>query len=540
MASSDNISINHALNVLKTIKTREESPEEKIKVSAILQECRKSTEGKTLKEAITILPPLTARDHESDEPTISCQTPPNYQGSEKESATRTGSDPTHDRPRRGRILSSPVPYDYVEPAPDGVDTKPDMGCTSHSGYMHNREGEIPVQSGSQLVKGDDSTRPLADSNRNLGDDLLIDSDQWAMPIRLKRRHENPKIEISQHDDEPDSSGDPDSDGREVTQTSKFSSVAPVSPGDFENVGLMKHLDTNKKGEGCTYQVREQVPHIRALRIQLKKEADIGENTILFGQVTGSWLEAGVIRSVHQSNRSPSERNVHAGHAQPYAKNAYLTNRSDSLLSTEQDSEKTFDNDYDESIHDISINAEMNPNLNELLENQKMIISKLDQLLTIKNDIDAIKKQINKQNLALSTIEGHLSSVMMAVPGSGKPYSSVEENPELRPVLGRDQCRGLQEIATPKIQGPDLDGGLQSKNQWVIKKDMYLDPINSDESNATKFLPSNDLVSRDVLYALINSSIRDKTMRSNMLYALETVKDDKDLKEFHEVLLKYLQ
>nr|DAZ91193.1 TPA_asm: V protein [Raton olivaceo morbillivirus] len=247
MASSDNISINHALNVLKTIKTREESPEEKIKVSAILQECRKSTEGKTLKEAITILPPLTARDHESDEPTISCQTPPNYQGSEKESATRTGSDPTHDRPRRGRILSSPVPYDYVEPAPDGVDTKPDMGCTSHSGYMHNREGEIPVQSGSQLVKGDDSTRPLADSNRNLGDDLLIDSDQWAMPIRLKRRHENPKIEISQHDDEPDSSGDPDSDGREVTQTSKFSSVAPVSPGDFENVGLMKHLDTNKKG-----------------------------------------------------------------------------------------------------------------------------------------------------------------------------------------------------------------------------------------------------------------------------------------------------
>nr|DAZ91183.1 TPA_asm: phosphoprotein [Raton olivaceo morbillivirus] len=540
MASSDNISINHALNVLKTIKTREESSEEKIKISAILQECRKSTEGKTLKEAITVLPPLTARDRESDESTISCQTPPNHQGSEKESAARTGSDPTHDRPRRGRILSSPVPYDYVEPAPDGADIELDMGRTSHSRHMHDREGEISIQSGSQSAKGDDPTRPLADSNRDLGDDILIGSDQWVTPVRPKRRHDNPKIEISQHDDEPDSSGDPDGEGHDTTQASKSSNVAPVSPGDFENVGLMKHSDTNKKGEGCTCPMRELAPHIRVLRIQLKKEVDTGENMISFGQVTGSWLEAGVIRSVHQLSRSPSERDAHVGHAQLYAKNACLTNRSDSILSTGQDSEKTFDNDYDESIHDISINAEMNPNLNEILENQKMILSKLDQLLTIRNDIDAIKKQINKQNLALSTIEGHLSSVMMAVPGSGKPYSNVEENPELRPVLGRDQCRGLQEIATPKIQGPDLDGGLQSKNQWVIKKGMYLDPINPNESNATKFLPSNDLVSRDVLYALINSSIRDKTMRSNMLYALETVKDDKDLKEFHEVLVKYLQ
>nr|6HTL_A Chain A, Phosphoprotein [Measles morbillivirus] len=54
-------------------------------------------------------------------------------------------------------------------------------------------------------------------------------------------------------------------------------------------------------------------------------------------------------------------------------------------------------------------------LAKIHEDNQKIISKLESIPKIKGEVESIKKQINRQNISISTLEGHLSSIMIAIP-----------------------------------------------------------------------------------------------------------------------------
>nr|WIU81472.1 phosphoprotein [Niviventer confucianus morbillivirus] len=312
------------------------------------------------------------------------------------------------------------------------------------------------------------------------------------------------------------------------------SIEPIKEEDFAMVGLR----TGTKPKAA--RKRLPLPASNSSSPQTQPAQSIkkgtGENMTLYGTMMGFSYTAGAIQSVPRSDLYPSGKDVPVENAltnAPTAKEILHT----SLTQISEQGEDELDVE-EKSFHEITNAANDTHTLNQLLDNQKLIISKLDQVLALKNDIDSIKKQLTKQSLAISTLEGHLSSIMIAVPGHGRPYSSVEENPDLKPVLGRDGGRGIPEVSTTK--SIDLDKGLSSKMTVTINREQYLDPLNDNKTNATRFMPTYGGKSREVIRSIIRASKLSSGTKLEMLRALDNVKNDEEVSQFYDILIKYLE
>nr|WPV62657.1 MAG: phosphoprotein [Jingmen rodent narmovirus 1] len=297
---------------------------------------------------------------------------------------------------------------------------------------------------------------------------------------------------------------------------------------------------------------------------------IGGSTTSHGVTTVSGLSHGVTPSAPELEQCPDGRYANAANVQRFVHNASVTQAIGKLMigpssnysepqhqnrrnyqSSEIGGMSSIDGSFRGSMADAdsSVMSET-PFLmiSEVLDNQRLILDKLKLLDEIKHEVEGIKKTLIKHSLVLSTLEGQLSSVMIAVPSFGTAPRPVDQNPDLRPLLGRDKGRGAADISKARTTTVSFDeptGGRQQRSSNVkvkldLDKNILPPPIDPDKSSATGFKPTNTQVSKEVILALIDTRIKDKETNMKMKRLLSTAKTGKELNELHRAIMNVLK
>nr|WPV62649.1 MAG: phosphoprotein [Wufeng rodent morbillivirus 1] len=399
-----------------------------------------------------------------------------------------GSHKTRENTRATPIRYPAIPTDDSEQADTEDAANSTVGSISDAGGMSESGGAAPLSASTPVTSDDDASGSLASSNTS----------------------------------------------SRVSPSVTRQSIEPIKEEDFAAIGLRTGKTSKPPRKRLPLPITNPKSSQAPSAQSIKKGT--GESTTLYGTMMGFSYIAGAIQSVPKSDPCQSGKNVPVENVQANARTA----RENPPLGLNQidEQEENEPDDEEKSFHEITSAANDTQTLNQLIDNQKLILNKLDQVLSLKNDIDSIKKQLTKQSLAISTLEGHLSSIMIAVPGHGKPYSSIEENPDLKPVLGRDGGRGIPEVATPK--NIDFERGLSSKMTVTINKEQYLDPLNDTKTNATRFMPTYERKSKEVIRSIIRASKLASGTKLEMLRALDNVKNNEEVSQFYDILIKYLE
>ncbi|URD31415.1 phosphoprotein [Phyllostomus bat morbillivirus] len=279
---------------------------------------------------------------------------------------------------------------------------------------------------------------------------------------------------------------------------------------------------------------------------IKKGTDA--KLISFGTETASTLTNGATPCVPKSPAILSGLNAPVVSAPKSVQNAKMTPRcgpgSGMLPQPALPSNDEDDEEYEDEL--LTEVLELKDAITKINEDNQLILSKLDAILQLKGEIDSIKKQLNKQNIAISTIEGHISSIMIAIPGFGKSdsesQSEFEFNPELRPIIGRDSGRALAEVLkkVPPNTGKMTQGLAKPGSKRQLLKEMILQPIDPNGSSAIRFNPKDDIPSKSVIGSIIKSSSLDSSHKRNMLDLLKDIKGEKNIREFHQMVLDIIK
>nr|AIL54015.1 phosphoprotein [Peste des petits ruminants virus]QXT58651.1 phosphoprotein [Peste des petits ruminants virus] len=318
----------------------------------------------------------------------------------------------------------------------------------------------------------------------------------------------------------------------------------------DNIQEVLNSQKSKRGKfqgGKTLRVPEtpDVKHPRPSAQSIKKGTD--GNSVLSGTVTECSSINGATQAVPESRWESSERNAFVESAPKSARSAKtiqeLPQESGTIASPTQPKENDSEYEYEDDLF-IEM-QDIRASIAKIHDDNKTILSKLDSILLLKGEIDTIKKQISKQNISISTIEGHLSSIMIAIPGFGKevkdPTSEVELNPDLRPIISRDSGRALAEVLKkPAVdRSPKTGFKVNSGSKGQLLKDLQLKPVDKQASSAIGFVPSDHESSRSVIRSIIKSSKLNIDHKDYLLDLLNDVKGSKDLKEFHKMLTAIL-
>nr|ADU17839.1 phosphoprotein [Measles morbillivirus] len=208
----------------------------------------------------------------------------------------------------------------------------------------------------------------------------------------------------------------------------------------------------------------------------------------------------------------------------------------------QNNEEGGDHHDDELFSDVQ---DIKTALAKIHEDNQKIISKLESLLLLKGEVESIKKQINRQNISISTLEGHLSSIMIAIPGLGKdpndPTADVEINPDLKPIIGRDSGRALAEVLKKPVASRQLQGMTNGRtsSRGQLLKEFQLKPIGKKMSSAVGFVPDTGPASRSVIRSIIKSSRLEEDRKRYLMTLLDDIKGANDLAKFHQMLMKII-
>lgn len=186
--------------------------------------------------------------------------------------------------------------------------------------------------------------------------------------------------------------------------------------------------------------------------------------------------------------------------------ADVENAQDGVITAEM----TQMQDQSDISQSLNNNNEILDKLNEILENQKKIMDLIPTVQTIKEEINNVKKILTNQGLALSTIDGYISELMIVIPKSGKNESPEGKaiNPDLRMVIGRDHTRGRSEVTKKYNQNDKIDIG---EDIYVIPEvdDVYLTKdIDNRYNNAANFVPSNDYISEEIIKNIVENEVGD--------------------------------
>nr|AYR16883.1 phosphoprotein [Morbillivirus ceti]AYR16889.1 phosphoprotein [Morbillivirus ceti]AYR16895.1 phosphoprotein [Morbillivirus ceti] len=274
----------------------------------------------------------------------------------------------------------------------------------------------------------------------------------------------------------------------------------------------------------------------------------GERSALSGTETEFSLTGGATRPAPGSRWASSESSAPAENVHQSVMNAKGTPKpppeSGTTAFQKSQSNGHSDDEYEDEL--FLEMQEIKTAITKINEDNQQIISKLDSIMLLKGEIETIKKQINKQNITISTIEGHLSSIMIAIPGFGKdpndPTADVELNPDLRPIVSRDAGRALAEVLKKPVieRNPKAIPKVHPGSKGQILRDLQLKPVDRKMSSAVGFVPTDDLPSRSVLRSMIKSSNLESEHKSSMIGLLNDVKGSKDLEEFYQMVKKIIK
>lgn len=267
----------------------------------------------------------------------------------------------------------------------------------------------------------------------------------------------------------------------------------------------------------------------------------------FGTEIASLLTGGATQCARKSPSEPSGPGAPAGNVPECVSNAALiqewTPESGTTISPRsQNNEEGGDYYDDELFSDVQ---DIKTALAKIHEDNQKIISKLESLLLLKGEVESIKKQINRQNISISTLEGHLSSIMIAIPGLGKdpndPTADVELNPDLKPIIGRDSGRALAEVLKKPVASRQLQGMTNGRtsSRGQLLKEFQLKPIGKKVSSAVGFVPDTGPASRSVIRSIIKSSRLEEDRKRYLMTLLDDIKGANDLAKFHQMLMKII-
>uniref|UniRef100_A0AAU7E448 Phosphoprotein n=1 Tax=Otomys rat paramyxovirus TaxID=3141898 RepID=A0AAU7E448_9MONO len=235
------------------------------------------------------------------------------------------------------------------------------------------------------------------------------------------------------------------------------------------------------------------------------------------QLSGS----GAIHNVHHSLLLQPSTDAHAEDAQSSVQDVQTTGFTVQSDPSSQD--------YKELERKIDI----------ILNSLDNITKRLDMIPEIKEEIKNTNKKITNLSLGLSTIEGYIKSMMIIIPGSGKPDDgeAAEVNPDLKAVIGRDRTRGLKEVSHQRSTLENLEGG--SVSAGVIEEQYITRPLNFTTSNASNFVPTNDRASYFTIVAMIKSEVKDIKKRQGLIDWFTNSLDEYDILDLYKMLREAL-
>nr|AYM47521.1 phosphoprotein [Bat paramyxovirus] len=241
---------------------------------------------------------------------------------------------------------------------------------------------------------------------------------------------------------------------------------------------------------------------------IKKTTD--ENTLSQRQQTGRTSKVGATHNVHQSPSIQDGIHVNVENAPSDATSVMMTDNTD---------------DRERGLEDASlIRSSLEKKIDAMLDNQEKILKKLDQISEIKEEINAIKKTLANQSLALSTVESYIGEMMIIIPKSGNPQESdtngVTKNPDLRPVIGRDSNRGKKEVTRGLSTQEKIDVGEDFYSVPVADEKYLPTPINNRENNAANFVPTEDKTSYKIIREIIRKQMPDIEAQNEVMKLLD--------------------
>ncbi|WJL29490.1 phosphoprotein [Denotus virus] len=257
---------------------------------------------------------------------------------------------------------------------------------------------------------------------------------------------------------------------------------------------------------------------------------IAESTASTHLVDVQSSESGAIPNVHQSLLRQPNSNAHAESAPEGV----------SDVSTTRSTWKSFEA--------ASYNKDVEDKIDHIIGTLDGITRKLDMLPEIKEEIKNINKKITTLSLGLSVVENYIKSMMIIIPSSGKQNETEgeETNPDLKPVIGRDNTRGLPEVVLKRGELEDLDSETPNdhaqENQAEPsgpKKELNhtnaehpkprprdkhpqlnpkhsTEPLDFNKPNASNFKPQNDYATYMTVISMIRNEIDDIAVREPLI------------------------
>nr|UED37233.1 phosphoprotein [Paramyxoviridae sp.] len=270
-------------------------------------------------------------------------------------------------------------------------------------------------------------------------------------------------------------------------------------------------------------------------IKIPPKVDEGDSMDVKKGIEGSTvLTQSMGRQSSEHGATPSVRELEW---YPELRRAYVDNAQESASSAES-------REFVFPLTNIDqLGMTQNEKLNTILENQELIIKKLRKFEEIKAELSEQRKMINNLALAVSTVENYIASMMLIIPGSGQQQgkSPTQLNPDLKPVIGRDQLRGLREVAEKKKRTgiKDLDLGDILGEPTKVDPKFTQPKLDFSQNNAANFIPTEDDSSYRIIYKLILNRVSDPKRRQGVMDWVKSKIGKTPIKEIYTALDKIL-
>lgn len=231
--------------------------------------------------------------------------------------------------------------------------------------------------------------------------------------------------------------------------------------------------------------------------------------------------AGATQCVPQSPLSPGSFHASVESAQKNVQDASMNDESEAANQKTQ----------------LGSSNQLEKKLDLLVENQAKMLIKLNAVLEVKEELAAIKKMLTNHSLALSTLDKYISDLMIVIPKSGvcEDQSQKEVNPDLRMVIGRDKNRGIKEVTKRRemrepIEIPEeMFVPPEVDNQYILKD------IDNNANNAANFVPTDDLVSKEIICNIIKKNVESAALRNDLLDLVQDSFGKIPLQEIYETI-----
>lgn len=237
--------------------------------------------------------------------------------------------------------------------------------------------------------------------------------------------------------------------------------------------------------------------------------------------------AGATQSAHQSDAGQITTNAAAENAQRNAINA-------STIHAEG-------NDLEDDEKRLNSMETLEKKIDQVLENQELILTKLMAMAEIKEEISGIKKALTNQSLAISTVEKYISEMMIVIPKSGQPdtIEGKDVNPDLRMVIGRDNTRGYKDMARKYNPNDKIDISDEIYIPREIDTDYILKDIDNNKNNAANFVPTNDHISYTIIKDIINKEVKMPEVAEELHQLVDESVGKVDARDLYNMILNML-